>query len=90
MNEMLPFVAANGFGFQGAQLLEAQHRITGRRTGTVNRHLGIGWEFVHVCIDGASRVTFVQVMPDERRASAAASWGPPSPIMPSWASGSSP
>ncbi|RWP14655.1 hypothetical protein [Mesorhizobium sp.] len=51
------------------------HRITGRRTGTVNRHLGIGWEFVHVCIDGASRITFVQVMPDERRASAAASWG---------------
>ena len=24
------------------------HRITGRRTGVVNRHLGIGWEFVHV------------------------------------------
>jgi hypothetical protein len=24
------------------------HRITGRRTGMVNRHLGIGWEFVHV------------------------------------------
>ncbi|TIP41769.1 MAG: hypothetical protein E5V72_09375 [Mesorhizobium sp.] len=66
------------------------HRITRRRTGTVNRHLGIGWEFVHVCIDGASRVTFVQVMPDERKASAAASWKPPSPIMPSWASGSSP
>ena len=30
------------------------HRITGRRTGVVNRHLGIGWEFVHVCIDDAS------------------------------------
>ena len=27
------------------------HRITGRQTGVVNRHLGIGWEFVHVCID---------------------------------------
>ncbi len=48
------------------------HRITGRRTGTVNRHLGIGWEFVHVCIDDASRVAFVQVMPDERKASAVA------------------
>lgn len=26
------------------------HRITGRRTGLVNRHLGVGWVFVHVCI----------------------------------------
>ena len=24
------------------------HRITGRQTGVINRHLGIGWEFVHV------------------------------------------
>jgi len=48
------------------------HRITGRRTGVVNRHLGIGWEFVHVCIDDASRVAFVQVMSDERQASAVA------------------
>ncbi|PWK76987.1 regulatory LacI family protein [Aminobacter sp. AP02] len=48
------------------------HRITGRQTGVVNRHLGIGWEFVHVCIDDASRVAFVQVMPDERKASAVA------------------
>jgi hypothetical protein len=31
------------------------HRITGRQTGVVNRHLGIGWEYVHVCIDDASR-----------------------------------
>lgn len=46
------------------------HRITGRRTGVVNRNLGIGWEFVHVCIDDASRVAFVQVMPDERKESA--------------------
>jgi len=46
------------------------HRITGRRTGVINRNLGIGWEFVHVCIDDASRVAFVQVMPDERKESA--------------------
>ena len=38
----------------------------------VNRNLGIGWEFVHVCIDDASRVAFVQVMPDERKESAVA------------------
>jgi len=48
------------------------HRITGRQTGVVNRHLGIGWEFVHVCIDDASRIAFSQVMSDERKTSAIA------------------
>src|ERR1700692_2572399 len=38
------------------------HRITGRQTGVVNRHLGIGWEYVHVCIDDASRIAFVVVL----------------------------
>ncbi len=46
------------------------HRITGRQTGVVNRHLGIGWEYVHVCIDDASRIAFVQVMADQRKESA--------------------
>ena len=46
------------------------HRITGRYPGAINRHHGIGWEFVHVCIDDASRVAFVQVMPDQRKESA--------------------
>jgi hypothetical protein len=31
------------------------HRITGDRTGQSNSR-GIGWEFVHVCIDDASRI----------------------------------
>src|ERR1700761_5639415 len=48
------------------------HRIAGRRAGVVNRHIGIGWEFVHVCIDDASRVAFVQVMDDQRKQSAVA------------------
>jgi transposase InsO family protein len=48
------------------------HRITGRQTGVVNRHLGIGWEYVHVGIDDASRIAFVQVMADQRKESAAA------------------
>jgi transposase InsO family protein len=48
------------------------HRITGRQTGVVNRHLGIGWEYVHVCIDDASRVAFVEVMADQRKESAIA------------------
>jgi transposase InsO family protein len=39
------------------------HRITGdRRTRT----RGIGWEFVHVCIDDCSRAAYVEVLPDER------------------------
>src|SRR5579883_546679 len=48
------------------------HRITGRHPGAVNRHHGIGWEFVHVCIDDASRVAFVQIMADQRKESAVA------------------
>ena len=46
------------------------HRITGRKTGVINRHLGIGWEFVHVCIDDASRIAFSRVMKDQRKESA--------------------
>jgi transposase InsO family protein len=48
------------------------HRITGRKTGVINRHRGIGWEFVHVCIDDASRIAFSRIMKDERKASAIA------------------
>jgi transposase InsO family protein len=45
------------------------HRITGDRTGqSLGR--GIGWEFVHVAIDDASRVAFSQVLPDEKKESA--------------------
>ena len=47
------------------------HRITGDRTGQSNSR-GIGWEFVHVCIDDASRLAFSQVMPDEKKQSAVA------------------
>ena len=48
------------------------HRITGRQTGVVNRHLGIGWDYVHVCIDDASRIAFVQIMANQRKESAVA------------------
>ena len=47
------------------------HRITGDRTGQSNAR-GIGWEFVHVCIDDASRIAFSRVMKDERKATAVA------------------
>jgi transposase InsO family protein len=45
------------------------HRITGDRT---TRGYRVGWEFVHVCIDDASRVAFAKVLPDERKTSAVA------------------
>ncbi len=32
----------------------------------------MGWEFVHVCIDDASRIAFTQIKPDERKRSAVA------------------
>jgi transposase InsO family protein len=51
------------------------HRITGERRGQSNRRSrgqGLGWEFVHVCIDDASRIAFAQIMPDEKKESAIA------------------
>ena len=47
------------------------HRITGDRTGQSNSR-GVGWEFVHVGIDDASRVAFSQILPDEKAVSAVA------------------
>ena len=38
------------------------HRITGDRRSRVR---GIGWEFVHVAIDDASRMAYVEVLRDE-------------------------
>jgi transposase InsO family protein len=43
------------------------HRITGQSNSR-----GIGWEYVHVCIDDASRVAFSQILPDECKQSAVA------------------
>jgi len=47
------------------------HRITGDRKGQSNGR-GVGWEFVHVCIDDASRVAFSKVMKTERKEDAVA------------------
>ena len=45
------------------------HRITGRQTGIASSRAS-GWEFVHVCIDDASRIAFSQIKPDQRKRSA--------------------
>ena len=44
------------------------HRVTGRRTGCRNR--GAGWDFVHVAVDDATRLAYVEVLPDETKESA--------------------
>ncbi len=40
------------------------HRVRGR--GPQRRNSGAGWEAVHVCIDDATRLAYVEVLPDER------------------------
>ena len=53
------------------------HRITGERTSQkgnrrVRRRSGVlGWEFVHVCVDDATRLAYVEVLADEKGLTAA-------------------
>ena len=58
----------------------AGHRVTGRRgryTGSrtdaegARRQL-VGWEFVHVCVDDATRLAYVEVLADEKGTTAVA------------------
>jgi transposase InsO family protein len=51
---------------------QAGHRALGRGPG---RHQGKGkhgWEFVHVCVDDATRLAYVEVLDDERAVTAVA------------------
>lgn len=41
------------------------HRVTGGRKG--NRNRGAGWDCVHVAIDDATRLAYVEVLPDQKR-----------------------
>lgn len=55
------------------------HRVTGRgghnrvtQTTAAGRGRGVvGWDFVHVCVDDATRIAYVEVLPDERGTTAA-------------------
>ena len=56
----------------------AGHRVTGKRTQRRTtytpdgRRIGdAGWEFVHVCIDDATRLAYVEVLADEKATTAA-------------------
>ena len=44
------------------------HRVNGDRT---TRTRGIGWEYVHVAVDDATRLAYVEVLGDEKGATAA-------------------
>jgi transposase InsO family protein len=41
------------------------HRVHGDRS---RRARGVGWEFVHVCVDDCTRLAYVEVLEDERTA----------------------
>jgi transposase InsO family protein len=56
----------------------AGHRVTGQRASQLanrrarRRGAPKGWEFVHVCVDDATRLAYVEVLADEQGATAAA------------------
>jgi len=56
------------------RILRPGHRVTGNRRNrfTDARGYGVaGWEFVHVCVDDATRLAYVEVLADERGQTAA-------------------
>ena len=53
-----------------AKFREVGHRITGDRRQGRNRR--VGWEFVYVCVDDASRLAYVETLEDEQATTAVA------------------
>jgi transposase InsO family protein len=54
----------------------AGHRVTGNRASQHRRSRArragrLGWEYVHVCVDDATRLAYAEVLPDERGPTAA-------------------
>jgi transposase InsO family protein len=54
----------------------AGHRVTGKRNTEVKRRRGgplrTGWEFVHICVDDATRLALAEVLANERASTAVA------------------
>jgi transposase InsO family protein len=50
------------------------HRVTGRVSGGGHhrRAYDLGWEYVHVCVDDATRLAYVEVLADEKATTAVA------------------
>jgi transposase InsO family protein len=53
------------------------HRVTGHRhyNQRKNGKRAVGWEFVHVCVDDATRLAYAEVLADEKAATAVAFLG---------------
>jgi hypothetical protein len=49
----------------GSRASQGKRRANGKRTGIA------GWEFVHVCVDDATRLAYVEVLADEKATTAA-------------------
>jgi transposase InsO family protein len=43
-----------------------RHNQARRTDAAGNRHFQVGWEYVHVCIDDATRLAYVEVLTDEK------------------------
>jgi len=56
------------------RIARSGHRVTGRVSGGGHhrRVYHLGWEYVHVCIDDATRLVYVEVLDDEKAATAVA------------------
>jgi transposase InsO family protein len=54
------------------KIARAGHRVTGRVSGGGHhrRVYGLGWEYVHVCVDDATRLVYVEVLDDEKAVTA--------------------
>jgi transposase InsO family protein/transposase-like protein len=53
-----------GHRVSGHRASQQRTRVNGRRTGVA------GWEFVHVCVDDATRLAYVEVLADEKATTA--------------------
>jgi transposase InsO family protein len=53
------------------------HRVTGHRHYNQRKHgkRAVGWEFVHVCVDDATRLAYAEVLADEKAVTAVAFLG---------------
>jgi len=60
-------ISARGAGHRvlGVGRRQSQEKVGPKRLGAT------GWEFVHVCVDDATRLAYVEVLPDEKGATAA-------------------
>jgi transposase InsO family protein len=53
-------IAEPGHRITGSRAMQTKNRRRNRRSGA------LGWEFVHVCVDDATRLAYAEVLKDER------------------------